>query len=219
MTVTCRADNDPEHKILLFECAAEARNTGDTVISGYIKAHAMYNIYYEYTTGEMADIFTILEPGIAAGHQLSILLKARILCNEEEYHTALPYLLMMAEMRYRPGVRLFIREYIHNAERGSHYRFLGELKTRTYDSRLLEYLAAPPDDVARFLKSKAVAGMPASATCPICLADGRELIYHDCREPTHALCVTCYCKTSRQCPTCRFNFLETRDRLVKCAHS
>lgn len=219
LTVTCGGSNDPYYKEILFYCASKARCFGDGVISSYIKARAMYNLFYNFTEDEMTEIFETLEAGIAAKHKPSILLKAQVLCNEEQYDEALPYLLMMADMRYKLGVNLFIREYIHNPDpdRPPHYQFLGELKTRTYNKMLSDYLAAPPADIAQFLKLKATG---IHAACPICMSDVTyDLIYHDCREATHALCVMCYCKTADRCPTCRFDHADLKSRLVHCQYS
>lgn len=229
ITSVCQMENDAEYQDTLYTCAEEARHYGDTIVSPYIKAHAMYNMFYEFTGEEMVEIFATIESGIQAEYTPALLLKAQIYCNEEMYDDALPYLLTLTEKRSRQGVRMFIREYIHNEDRAPHYRFLAELKNRARDRRLLEYLAAPPADVVQFLKSRKVdrgdgvgdggATAPApDTTCPICFEDREDLIYHDCRERSHAVCIPCYCKTADRCPTCRFDLCDTKNRLVNCLY-
>ena len=201
-----------EEAPLIYMCADKAIMFGDDIASGYIKAWVMYFVYCEYLESDYVQINNVLAPGLAQGRIEHIYLKAKILCNEDDIDNALPYLLDLVEARHTQGIRLFIKEYIHNPDKPSHYAFLGEIKTRTYTVRLKAYLDSPPEDVSRFLQKKETGVI---GQCPICY-EPQPLIFHDCREITHALCVICYCKTAGRCPTCRFSQSETKKRLIGC---
>lgn len=197
---------------IVYTCADKAIMWGDAIATGYIKAWVMYYVYCTYLEGDFINIDDALAPGLAQGHIEHIYLRAKIYCNESEYDEALPYLLALADAHHVQGIRLFIKEYIHNPDHPPHYKFLGQLKAQTYAARLKAYLVHPPADVAAFLEKKATGTIGA---CPVCYED-TPLILHDCRETTHAICVLCYCKTYKRCPVCRFSQGETKKRLCDC---
>lgn len=175
----------------------KAADLGDIEAAYGLAYDLYYSDLFDYTPTAFEKMYQLLTPGVAAGHTDTIYLKTMIHCNEEEYDAAFPLFEILIEQRHTRGIREFIRNICNK-----HYRFIGEIKARTRDARLRLMLAQPPPEVSAFLAIKQIG---ICGDCTVCM-ETLPLLYHDCRQITHAVCAMCYCKTADKCPTCRFDF-------------